>query len=83
MQIIRIPIEKVTVKSFDVMQGEYYEIIGPDDGESVILECLKAGVMVSKYVRLKNRNVWILKSADNRAEVLFCEKLTERQNGHS
>ena len=69
--IKRIEPHLITIQGFDAIKGNFYEIIGPDDGERIVLECIRSGNVAVKYFKFGIQNVWILKGP---GELLFCQE---------
>jgi hypothetical protein len=76
--IQRLLADYVRIQGFDAVKGDFYEIIGCDDEEIMCFECIRSGNVAFKYLRLKDRNIWIIKG---HGELLFAEKITEDKNG--
>ena len=68
-RFVRMKMEDVAVHGFDAVRGDFYEIIGPDDEERLVFECVTTGNVSFKYFRQKNRNIWLLGGP---GKLLFC-----------
>ena len=65
----RMRLDDVSVSGFDAETGSYYEIIGPDDGEKMVFECVQSGNVNVKYLRQDKKNIWLFNGA---GKLLFC-----------